>query len=447
MGTSNAVPSRTRLHLVPILFGMVVVTFIPIGAVSQATPSNAQDLDALLSNKQYPRLEQALQAQGGELLPQARDFFSAVMANRLNQIKDSFEKLEPLVANLLLSNPARGEIALCTLADDYAKAYRYRDAARVYAEASGVARQQNLTSTCDAAQEASRWALLSNAPAQTLTSPREFTVQGRWDQLGLIQVPLNVGRYAGSWILDSGANLSTVSQSVADQMGVAISGATDEAEGASGTPLTVHAGVIPELHLGSAVFHNVPVLVVADSEFEFPQLNYHVEGSLGLPVLAALGRVSVYRNGRVHFGGEGDATRNAGFPHNLFLEKFTPVVTANFGSGDQLFTIDTGAAGTILSAAFFRESRTVTSTELGELELLGAGGILVSPAYQMRDVGIKLGGRCTKLETVQVLTKPVGLADEFYGNIGETALSSFATFTLDFNTMHFEVNGGPRVCN
>jgi hypothetical protein len=79
--------------------------------------------------------------------------------------------------------------------------------------------------------------------------------------------------------------------------------------------------------------------------------------------------------------------------------------------------------------------------------LLGAGGILVSPAYQMRDVGTKLGGRCTKLETVQVLTNPVGLADEFYGNIGETALSSFGTFTLDFNAMHFDVNGGPRVCD
>jgi hypothetical protein len=58
----------------------------------------------------------------------------------------------------------------------------------------------------------------------------------------------------------------------------------------------------------------------------------------------------------------------------------------------------------------------------------------------LRDVGVNLGGSCTKLETVHILTKPIGLADEFYGNIGESTLSSFASFTLDFNTMHFETN-------
>jgi len=62
----------------------------------------------------------------------------------------------------------------------------------------------------------------------------------------------------------------------------------------------------------------------------------------------------------------------------------------------------------------------VNSAEFVELEVIGAGGTLVSPAYQLRDVRAKLGGSCTNLEIVQVLTKPMGLADEFYGNIGET---------------------------
>jgi hypothetical protein len=41
-----------------------------------------------------------------------------------------------------------------------------------------------------------------------------------------------------------------------------------------------------------------------------------------------------------------------------------------------------------------------------------------------------------------VLTQPTGLADEFYGNIGESALNSFRSFTLDFDDMRFIVNGG-----
>jgi hypothetical protein len=39
------------------------------------------------------------------------------------------------------------------------------------------------------------------------------------------------------------------------------------------------------------------------------------------------------------------------------------------------------------------------------------------------------------------------LADEFYGNIGQNSLSSFTSFTLDFNTMQFSTTGGnPSDC-
>jgi hypothetical protein len=76
------------------------------------------------------------------------------------------------------------------------------------------------------------------------------------------------------------------------------------------------------------------------------------------------------------------------------------------------------------------------------LELVGAGGTRVSPAYQMHDVLAKLGGSCANLDTVQVLIQPTGLPDEFYGNIGQNALNSFASFTFDFNAMQFTVSGG-----
>src|SRR5262249_306916 len=151
------------------------------------------------------------------------------------------------------------------------------------------------------------------------------------------QVPVNMGGYAGSWILDSGANLSIIRRSVADQIPVAISPATDTADGTSGGSVQVHVGVIPYLHPGPALFLNVPVLVLPGSQFDFPQVNYHIEGSLGLPILAVLGRVTVYRNGLIRFGGR-DAARNPPLAHNLFLENFTPVIAADFGLGDQLFT-------------------------------------------------------------------------------------------------------------
>jgi predicted aspartyl protease len=275
------------------------------------------------------------------LSQESRAFFVGIMANTLNRVQKSLELLEPAIPSLLVNNPTRGEIALCTLADDYAKKFRYGDAARVYVEADLISKQQNLDSNCRAALEASRWLMLSNAPVQTVDSGGEFTIQGRWDSIGLIQVPVRAGVYTGSWVVDSGANLSVISQSVAEQMGLEVSSTTGTADGGSGAALPVRTAIIPELRLGSAVVHNLPVLVAADSDLDFAKIHYRIDGSLGLPVLAALRRFTVHRDGRVCFGGASDVADNTRTPHNLFLEKFAPVITADFGLGDQLFTIDT----------------------------------------------------------------------------------------------------------
>jgi hypothetical protein len=155
----------------------------------EKSPGSAPDLDMLLSKKEYRQLEQALAARSTELSPKMHAYFAGVMANRVNQVNTSLGLLEPLVPRLLVSDPRRGEIALCTIADDYAKKFRYADAARAYAEANRIAKQQNLNSSCDAAREASRWVLLSDAPVQTVTSSGEFTIVGKWDSIGLFQVP------------------------------------------------------------------------------------------------------------------------------------------------------------------------------------------------------------------------------------------------------------------
>ena len=448
MSTSNVLFDRKLFFFLAACI-VAFVVFVASGARSQVrVADNAQDLDTLLAKKQYPELEQALDTQVAELSKETRAYFWRVMANRLNQVQKSLTLLEPLIPHLLINDARRGEIAVCTVADDYAKSFRFRDAARVYAEASRIAQQQKLNSSCDAARERDHWALFEDAPPQSLTSGGDFVLPGHWDAMGLIQVPVNAGAYSGSWILDSGANLSLISQSVAEQMGLQVSTSVANAEGGSGRALLVHTAVIPELHLGPAVVRNLPVLVAADRDLDFPNLNYRIEGGLGLPILAAFGAVTIYNDGQVRFAGAPESAQSVPNPHNLYLEKFTPLITASFGLGDQLFAIDTGAAGTILSSAFYRESTPVDTTEFVQLELLGAGGSLVAPAYQVRGVGVQLGGSCATIAAVQVLTQPTGAADEFYGNIGENALRSFRSFTLDFTHMRFSVNPGtPRNCN
>jgi hypothetical protein len=166
----------------------------------------------------------------------------------------------------------------------------------------------------------------------------------------------------------------------------------------------------------------VAVLLVEDSDLTFPVIGYHIEGSLGLPVLIALGGVTFYPDAQLRFDREKDSEKKAD-SHNLFFEGSALLASADFGQGDQLFGLDTGALLTVLSAQFYRDSK----GPLGEgawaaLELAGAGGTLVSPAYIMRNTLVNLGGGCARVQNIPVLSESTGRAGEFYGNIGQSAL-------------------------
>jgi hypothetical protein len=176
-------------------------------------------------------------------------------------------------------------------------------------------------------------------------------------------------------------------------------------------------------------------------------LDYRIEGCLGIPVLAALGKVTFYHDGRIDFSPGKIPAKETAF-HNFFFDRFTPLIVADFGPKEQLFTIDTGAMGTILSAEFYKANRdSFNFPESVSLELSGAGGMLAVPAYQVSGLVATFGGSCATIKDVSILLDVIRRPDEFYGDIGENALSSFSSFTLDFSTMHFSVNGGdPSDC-
>jgi hypothetical protein len=434
--------SRFRVAVVPIIF---IAGYLAYGQAHLQNP--VEELELLLQQKQYIQLERRLGANQSILPSEELAYFRGVLANRTLQVANSIRLLEPLLPVLRASNPVRAESVLCTLADDYAKDFRYADAAMTYSDAQRVADRRGQTSECDAGEEASRWALLSGAPAQTVMDHGPFTVARKEDELGLFQIPITAGNYSGFWVADSGANLSVISRSVANRLRVAVSTGEESARGFGGLSVVVHAAVIPEIRIGKAVLHNVAALVVEDSELRFPNIGYQVEGSLGVPVLRALGRITFHSDGRVDFAGTSEKFDHQG-AHNLFFEKFTPLVVADFGHGNQLFSLDTGAVGTVLSFQFLQEDPGLIATgDLINLQLIGAGGELTALAYVAHGLLARFAGQCARLKDVQVLIQSTGLPDEFYGNIGQSALSQFSSFTLDFNAMHLTARGGiPNAC-
>ncbi len=404
------------------------------------------DWDQLLRERRYLELERALSSKSN-LTGFDRAFFEGVMANRRNRVGESIQILEPLVSSLSATTKERAVIALSTLADDYEKAFRYSDAADTYGNLERrFGRSMDDQERQRVNREAARWSLLRGAPPQSTEVKVPFTVPTTRDKVGLLEVSAEFGRFHESLILDTGANLSAISFSLAQRLGLKLSNSAATSSGIAGRRMAVHTAVIPELRLGEAKLRNVAVIVVDDEDLVIPDLHYRIPGSIGFPVLSALGRITFFADGRFGVGlkAGGGTSDSEG---KLFLQRLTPIVAAEVGEAEMLFIIDTGAAGSFFTVQYYLEhKKDFTPQAISDFELAGAGGSRTYTAYFAAKLNMKIGGACVMVSDLPVITQTRGLSDDkFYGNVGQSVLDLFKSYTFDFQNMSFSASGD--TCN
>jgi hypothetical protein len=431
--------SLIRAFLHGCVLAAVVVTFYPLLILGQERPDRvASDLALLVREKRYIEFERQLEsAQGLSALDRA--LFEGILANRRNQVSKSIHLLEPLAHSLAQGPIDRAELGLCTLGDDYAKNLRYGDAADNYTLLSRLPGYTEDDTGCQAGLEGERWELLRQSPAQSTAIAGPFTLEENRTPVGLLEVSVQAPHFVDHWILDTGANLSAVSRTVAAQLGLTLSAATSTAQGSGGILVRVHTAVIPEIQIGRATIRNLPVLVFEDNDLSFRQMSYQIHGSIGFPVLQSLGRITFHSDGR--FAVHEAPLRKKAHPPNLYLEGFTVLIQTELRGEPHLLTLDTGATGTFLSKQYYEEHKTeFDAEEPRELEMIGAGGSTIIHSYVLPDVTLNIGGRGVELQDVYVLTESTGLPAEFAGNLGQSAVGLLSSYTLDFRNMTLSVD-------
>jgi hypothetical protein len=420
------------------ILAAIVVTLCPRLLLGlERSGGVADELTSLVREKRY--IEFASQLDGAQGLSLAdRALFEAILANRRNQVSESIRLLEPMVSTLTQGPIDRAELALCTLGDDYAKDFRYGNAADTYSQLSRLPGYKDDESGCQAGLEAERWGLLRQAPAQSTTVAGPFTLGETRDAAGLLEVAVRAPHFSDRWILDTGANLSAVTRTVAARLGLTLSAATSTAQGSGGVLVRVHTAVVPEIQIGRATIRNLPVLVFEDTDLSFPQLPYQIRGSIGFPVLQSLGRITFHSDGR--FVVQEHSSHHQSDPANLYLEGFTVLIETEIGGKQHLLTLDTGATGTFLSSQYYEEHKNeFNAEEPRELEVIGAGGASIIHTYLLHDATFKIGGESVELHDLYVLTEPTGLPGEFSGNLGQSAVGLLSSYTLDFHNMTLSV--------
>ncbi|MGD0443428.1 MAG: aspartyl protease family protein [Edaphobacter sp.] len=377
-----------------------------------------------------------------------RNFFAGVLAAREGRDEEAIQLFTQALPSLRRTDPDQAALALRLLANVYDRDGLYAHSTPLYDELAKSNLLNRLTETDrqGAQDDAELARVLADSPAQTITrNGPVHLITSRENPLGVITTDITVNGVHSEWILDTGANESVISRSLASQLHLPIlPGVAHTSGGVTGIENELHVALMPSLPLDGVTAHNVVLLVLDDANLTLSDgagHSYHIAGIIGFPVLRALGRITFHHDGTLDATVDGGSA-SAGSP--LELRFFNPVIEAMVEGKLLPFTLDTGASGTNLSVRFFDRFQAEEPTwKKVQTKNFGAGGETTSQSYLVPSVALGVGGRIVTLHKLAVAPAAQHAdIDTLFGNVGEDLFQSVQSFTFDFPNMRF-VMGPP----
>ena len=425
----------------------------------------------LLADHQYLRM----QAQLGDLQSDQAQFFRGILANRTNQLEQSVQLLEPLVDRVMASgDKTREKLLRMTLAEDYLRLDDWAKAGQAFRALDDRLHDALSSGEQDEIEMPLKMLpLVKGNPPITADPCGPFRIQVSNNPLGLIDVPVLIDSGSHHWMLDPTSQFNLISRSIAQDAGLEISRDSATIRTLTGRPIQLHGTVIPQVTIGGRLtLHNVTAFVFDDGDYSFKSAGYRVEGVLGYPVLAAMGRLTVSDNtiqvdpatedgsnegaDRLTTGAQfyldGDqvivALGRTQYPapaspaQGISADRPGGITGVSLGSDDQMFAVDAGGQQTYLTSRWFNEhAAEFNGKKMVPFTFPGTDAGPPS-AYVAENVALAIGDTAIELHNVPVLVKPLGSAarDDVYGVIGIDGLDQFTSYTFDYRTMRFNAS-------
>lgn len=426
--------SNLRIRVRCIILTIISIILLSPRPAPAQTDSRAY-LTALLEHKDYFRLRKELKQRTSSLSDQDRLYFRAHIENAFNDCQSSIKT----TGELLKSRPDIPDSVKARLLqlqeDNYVKTYQYGKAADVNKLLLSAHQAQLDSATqAEAKNSGAIWRALSGTPAQKTEHEGESLIKWKRDKAGLMRAPVTIGNETIDFVFDTGANLSTITRSMAEKMGLRILDAEFDLGSITALRSKSAVAVAQKVKIGKAEIENVVFLVLPDDKLAFPSISYKIEGIIGFPVFNQLGEIRIAQNGSLTI----PQTRKETGSQNLALDGLTPVISLVADNDTLTFTFDTGAKKTELYKSYLdKHAREVK--ELGQLRTVnrgGAGGVVSSAVYTMPEIRLSTGTSSALLKQVNILTTSNKRHDFFYGNLGQDFIQNFAEMTINFKEMY-----------
>jgi predicted aspartyl protease len=251
-----------------------------------------------------------------------------------------------------------------------------------------------------------------------------------WNSLGSQNATVTVNTIALPWLVDTGAEISVVSKSNAEKIGVRPAKGSFEV-GSTTASVNGQIGVIGRMRIGDATVENVPVLVLPDAQLSVGG-GAMIQAILGIQVLQAFHRVAWLNDGTVLALGETApkvkdqsyrlSWREGGL--GIPLATKVAVMGAHLDTGSNSTFLWT--AGESLLTADERAQAVKKTAHVG-----GAGGVISEEEEHYPALTFDIAGAQIRLTDVAVSPAKADGA----GRVGMDVVGRLETMVLDFDHM------------
>ncbi len=388
-----------------------------------------------LRKKDFYVAMSSLNAQAHLLNEFQKLYIDVILTNAFNRNTESNEGIGKLLT-MCNNCPDSVKVELLKIeADNYFKSFDYGSAYRVLNKFS----EKNYTGISTEEREElvnlqEMMRILQTSPPQIAEITPKDTIQISLDKAGLKNLSVSYNDKSYRFIYDTGANVSTITASMARELNITPLPGTIQLGTITGQMVESRLGLGQNLKLGKTRLSNVVFLIMDDKALYIEPIDYQINGILGYPVISALERITLTGNQELIVRGEA----GSGISFNMALDGLTPLIFVD----NMNFTFDTGAESTMLYERYFRafESDIRASFPSKEVQFGGAGGVISLPAYSY-NWKIGTGNESFTLRDIDVLSKKIKPDETAFGNIGQDFTNMFRSYSIDFKAMKIIMDG------
>lgn len=282
----------------------------------------------------------------------------------------------------------------------------------------------------DAQNFASVATVLASAPRQAVISYTPKAISTAKDAADLTRASVTINGKAEDAVLDTGANLSTASETAAQRLGLRYLDGKAAVGSSTRATVSTQIAIADRLELAGVTLTNVVFLVLPDEQLKVPLPDYRLDVIIGFPVFRAMEHITFTKDGRLL-----PARSQPGLSaHNLRYAGNSLYVQATVGGQPVWMHVDSGARRSSLAAGFAAENRKIVEgLKQKTIQVAGAGGSVEQKVAIWPEVTVEIDGEPVRLPALTIALTPSKAGMEYMqGQVGQDVLGSFSSYTIDF---------------